>query len=293
MALGLSQSPSPPVRPPAGIVPQVRPRAEPSAASLDLVRYYTSVERDLLTRGLLRQDGGGPDTPYSATTLAENFETLVFYDEYRRRADTAEGGRLGRWVQPVRIGIEFGPSVGPELRARDTALVTRYAARLARITGHSISVTTGPANFHVLVASDDDRAFVENRMRQIVPGIGPAELDVFTKLPRTYYCFVNASTAANPPYTYARAVALVRAEHPDLMRDACYHEEIAQGLGIPNDSPRARPSIFNDDDEFAYLTSHDERLLKLLYDPRLSPGMTADDARPIVQVMAGELMGTQ
>ena len=51
--LGLAQSLSPPVRPPAGIVPQVRPRAEPSAASLDLVRYYTSVERDLLTRGLL------------------------------------------------------------------------------------------------------------------------------------------------------------------------------------------------------------------------------------------------
>jgi hypothetical protein len=44
---------------------------------------------------------------------------------------------------------------------------------------------------------------------------------------------------------------VIRAEHPDLLRLSCLHEEIAQGLGLPNDSPRARPSIFNDDEEFA------------------------------------------
>jgi hypothetical protein len=53
---------------------------------------------------------------------------------------------------------------------------------------------------------------------------------------------------------YTRAVAVVRAEHPDLLRQSCIHEEIAQGLGLPNDSPAARPSIFNDDEEFALLT---------------------------------------
>ena len=56
-----------------------------------------------------------------------------------------------------------------------------------------------------------------------------------------------------------------------------------------NDSDAARPSIFNDDDEFAYLTSHDEQLLQMLYDPRLSIGMTADEARPIVINMARAL----
>ena len=68
-------------------------------------------------------------------------------------------------------------------------------------------------------------------------------------------------------------------------------EEVAQGLGLPNDSPTARPSIFNDDEEFALLTTQDELLLKMLYDPRLSPGMTPDEARPILREIADELVG--
>ena len=44
-------------------------------------------------------------------------------------------------------------------------------------------------------------------------------------------------------------------------------------MGLANDSPDARPSVFNDDEEFAFLTRHDELLLKMLYDPRLRPGM--------------------
>ncbi|RMD94966.1 MAG: DUF2927 domain-containing protein, partial [Alphaproteobacteria bacterium] len=91
--------------------------------------------------------------------------------------------------------------------------------------------------------------------------------------------------------TYDRAVAIIRAEHPPLMRRSCIHEEIAQGLGLANDSPDARPSIFNDDEEFALLTTHDELLLKMLYDPRMRPGMTPEEARPVAEIIAAELMG--
>jgi hypothetical protein len=85
---------------------------------------------------------------------------------------------------------------------------------------------------------------------------------------------------------------LIRGEHPDLMRLACIHEELAQGLGLANDSPRARPSIFNDDEEFGLLTSHDELLLKMLYDGRLETGMAAAEAAPIARVIARELMNS-
>jgi hypothetical protein len=75
------------------------------------------------------------------------------------------------------------------------------------------------------------------------------------------------------------------------MRLSCIHEELAQGMGLANDSPQARPSIFNDDEEFALLTRHDELLLRMLYDPRLSPGMTPAEAAPIARQIAAELMG--
>ena len=88
-------------------------------------------------------------------------------------------------------------------------------------------------------------------------------------------------------------MAVIPAEHPALMLQACLHEEIAQALGLPNDSNLARPSIFNDDQEFALLTRMDELMLKILYSPELHPGMTADEARPVVEVLATRLLDGQ
>ena len=278
---GLAASP-PPARPVA---------AAPSAASADLARYYRTVQNDLLTGGLLRTDGGGPDTPFDADDLVRDFEEIAFYDEYSRGAPAASGGALGRWSGPVRIGLEFGGSVPLDQRSRDAADIRKYAARLARITGHPIGMAQGKANFHVFVAGEDDRDFVQHRLKQLVPNVSQAELALFRDLPRSFYCFVVAVSDQRNPNTYARAIALIRAEHPDLVRLSCIHEEIAQGLGLPNDSPEARPSIFNDDDEFALLTTHDEMLLKMLYDPRLKPGMTAAQARPVTRIIARELTG--
>lgn len=289
--LGLRSSPTPPQRPADLAVP--RPA---SPASQELARYYTALQNDLLTRGLLRTDGGGPDTPYDADDLAEHFETVAFYDEYARGGTLGArpggaAGALTRWDGPVRIGVEFGASVPRDQRAQDEASVTSYAARLARITGHSISADNRRANFHVMIAGHDDSAQVQNRMRELVPGLSAQELALFGNLPRSYYCIVIAVSDPRNPDSYSSAVAFIRAEHPDLFRLSCIHEEIAQGLGLRNDSPTLRPSIFNDDDEFALLTSHDEMLLKILYDPRLQAGVTAEAARPVVRILTRELLG--
>jgi hypothetical protein len=260
----------------------------PSAQSQKLSRYYGRLQNNQLAQGLLRTDGGGVDTPYSDTDLLRNFEQIVFYDEYVRdggyKRSDGKSGALRKWTEPVRIKVEFGTSVPAAQRATDTVMVTRYAARLARITNHPITTTDDrSANFHVLIMGEDDRAEALARIQQIVPGINAASLSVFRNLPRSIHCLVVAFSDPDDKYSYRRAIAFIRAEHPALLRQSCIHEEIAQGLGLANDSPRARPSIFNDDDEFALLTTHDEELLRLLYNPALSPGMSADEARPILQ----------
>lgn len=288
--------------PRTGTAPAPRP-AEPPAApapivteeSAELSRYYRQVQADLLARGLLRTDGGGPDTPFTDTDLVRNFERIAFYDEYQRDGTlTPSDGRqsqLKRWEVPVRMAIEFGASVDPATRTKDRNEVILYARRLARITGHPISVGSGPANFHVFVTGEDDRPALPGRIRQIAPRISDRALDIFRTLPRSIHCLVVALTDETGGSSYTRAIALVRAEHPDLTRRSCYHEELAQGLGLANDSPYARPSIFNDDDEFALLTTHDEMLLTMLYDPRLDAGMSANEARPILRQIARELTG--
>ena len=268
---------------PAGLAASQVPKG-PSAESLALARFYGRMQADLLAQGLLRTGGGGVDTPYSDTDLARNFERIAFYDEYARdqglKKSNGLSGHLRKWKGPVRIGIEYGASVSQAQRAADDAQVAAYAARLARITGHPISANSRNPNFHVFIMSEDDRHVARKRAAQIIPGISPASLEFFDNLPRSILCFV-ITAGSEEDYEYTRAIAFIRAEHPKLMRQSCVHEELAQGLGLANDSPSARPSIFNDDDEFALLTTHDEELLRVLYNPALRPGMSADEARPI------------
>jgi hypothetical protein len=286
--------PSGTARPPEK--PAVQVDVEPSEASRNLSLYYSRLQADLLAQGLLRTDRGGRDTPFSARDLARNFELIAFYDEYERGAGLRpSSGRdvpLRRWTKPVRVNVEFGPSVPSAQRSTDLQSVTRFAGRLSRATGHPISMDSTQPNMHVLFYSEDDRALLPQRARQLVPGISPSALGVFRNLPRQIHCFVMAfSGGGADTHVYREAILVIRSEHPDLLRDSCIHEEMAQGLGLANDTPRARPSIFNDDDEFALLTRHDELLLKMLYDPRLSPGISLDQARPIIAQMAEELMG--
>lgn len=266
----------------------VRPVAPPSEDSAQLAYYYKALQRDLLTRGLLRTDGGGIDTPYDAEDLASTFEALAFYDEY---GGSGTAGALARWETPVRITAEFGPSVAAAQRTADRDSLRNYADRLGRITGHPVSTVTTRANFHVIYASLDDSAFVAERVRELLPAISARDLSLLAAPPRNFYCLVVAGGLEGDPLSYTQGVALVRAEHPDVLRRSCLHEEVAQGLGLRNDSPRARPSIFNDDDEFALLTSFDEKLLQMLYDPRLHTGMSVEDARPVIRILAREAMG--
>ncbi len=140
------------------------------------------------------------------------------------------------------------------------------------------------------MVSENERRALEPRLRQIMPNISRTALNTVINLPESTYCLAFA-TDPEQDGTYDQAIAIIRAEHPDLLRASCIHEEVTQGLGLSNDFPLARPSIFNDDEEFGFLTGHDEILLKMLYDRRLRPGMTEGEARPIVERIAAELMG--
>lgn len=261
-----------------------------SEQSAKLRTYLRSVQANQLTSGLLRQDGGGPDTPFTADMLARNFQQITFFNEYSTaQLPAGVSGSLRRWNEPIRFAVKFGASVPTSQQRTDRADVAKYADRLTRATGHPVSVG-GPANFYVLFVGEDDRAEVIDSMIGRLPGVGDANLSSLRNLSDDIYCAVAAYSAGSDSSVYTAAVAVIRSENPDLLRLACIHEELAQAMGLANDSPSARPSIFNDDDEFALLTTHDELLLKMLYDPRLQAGMSLPEATPIIRTIATELV---
>jgi hypothetical protein len=283
---------------PAGAPPPARPvtpTPQPPSAESEAARaYYAQVERTLLAQGLLRGEGGGPDTPFTAEQLAANFMRIALFDElvetggsYVARQTASE---LRRWAVPVRIEPVFGATVPAARRMADASTLEAYARRLARVTGHPVRTVPGGGNFPVLFLSEDERRDPGAIMRAYAPAISDTAIRTVATMPRDVFCIVFAISDGRTP-DYRQALAVIRAEHPDALRRACIHEEVAQALGLPNDSPAARPSIFNDDEEFGLLTTHDEYLLNILYDPRLKPGMRAAEARPIVEAIARELIG--
>ena len=145
-------------------------------------------------------------------------------------------------------------------------------------------------NFWLHIATVDERAGMAMALADEMPGLTDGQIASVTQMGDGTYCQV-LTQSDEATSTYVRAVAVIPSEHPDLMRLACIHEELAQSLGLPNDSNAARPSIFNDDQEFALLTRQDELMLRILYDPALRPGMTKAQARPIVETLASRLTG--
>lgn len=228
--------------------------------------------------------------------LARDFLNIALYDEMvpgtGENASAAASVRLRRWDGPIRMETVFGASVAADERIRDVAAIRAYAARLSTLTGVPIAVDdprAGPANFHVVFLSEDDREAFEPRLRDMVPRIANSSVRAFMNLPATQLCLTIAS-AEGQSSAYSQVVVLIRSEHPDLLRSVCIHEELAQAMGLANDSRTARPSIFNDDQEFGLLTEHDELLLRILYDPRLRTGMTLPEAEPIVREIAAEIL---
>ncbi len=285
-------SPPPTARPDVEAVPEV---AELSQTSRDLAEYYARIQADLQKQGLLRIDGGGPDTPVSRRQLVENFIRIALFEEFAnvggRLVAQQTPSQLHRWNSPIRMKVIFGDSVPLAQRSRDSANITSYARRLGQISGLPITMTDGTnANFHVFMVNEDERRNIGPQLRAIIPDISAGAVSTVENMRRTTFCLVFARDPGDDG-SYTEAVAVIRGEHPDLLRLSCIHEELAQGLGLSNDSPMARPSIFNDDEEFGLLTTHDELLLRMLYDPRLTSGMTAEEARPIVEVIATELLG--
>jgi hypothetical protein len=287
-SVALAQSPPP--------EPRADADAVPGGESLD--SFYASIERDLVSSGRMRRDVAPADAPYTIDDLVRDFERVALHDEYVDVGGKYVHGEvpapLRRWSRPVRVAVMTGSSAAPEDASRDRANVAAFTHRLARLTGVDMALGSGEdVNFLVLFMTSGERIAFADQVKQHYPEFAPAVVAALRDTPLDNFCLAYAFSEPDDPTTYSAVIVLIRAEHPPLTRLSCVHEEMAQAMGLPNDSPEARPSLFNDSLEFALLTEHDAILLRMLYDPRLRPGMTADEARPLLPAIARDAQAAQ
>jgi len=265
--------------------------SDPQEAKLR--KYYSRLEKRKTSFGLLRQDGGGADTPFDIDDIVEAFEQLAFYNEYdigkNKLLPNSNAVSLAKWKSNINISVRFGGSVDKKQKDKDLQEINGLISNLAKITNQKIKVSQKNANMYVVVANQKEIKNLIDEIGLHRPEFDPKRIPIITQLPKDIHCMAMTSMSSEPNSAISSALVIIRDELPDIMRKACIHEEIAQSLGLTNDSHFARPSIFNDDDEFATLTKFDEILLQILYNNRLQPGISEKEAAQLVKQIATEI----
>lgn len=249
-----------------------------------LARAYAILERNWRAQGLMRTDRGPRYS--SAAILARNFADIALRDEYDITTSqwTPQGREsvLKRWDQPIRWALHGDPEGATQLRAE----ITTYTAELSGLSGVPIRESAQP-NLTIFVLSETELRAAAPLFLRTAPALGRRTAQTLAAMDPSIFC---ATIAMTPPgrATYDQALVILRAELPVHSRSACIQEELAQTMGLANDSPDARHSIFNDDERYATLTWHDRALLRMLYDPRLRPGITRAQIAPLLPGIAAD-----
>ena len=193
---------------------------------------------------------------------------------------------LAKWKSSTNISVLFGVSVDKKQKDKDWQEINGLLSNLSKITNQKIKVSQQDVNMYVVVANQKEIKDLIAEIGSQRPEFDPKRIPIITQLPKDIHCMAMTSMSSEPNSAISSALVIIRNELPDIMRRACIHEEIAQSLGLTNDSHFARPSIFNDDDEFATLTKFDKILIQILYDHRLKPGISKKEASQLVRQIA-------
>lgn len=254
-------------------------------AQLQSAEYWRKYQAILTDKGLLRTERDPGDAPYTNEDLIRNFQAIMLQREYAKARGTfvknASPRRLKKLPPVVRIEI-----MGETVDATDMEHVRDFTDRMKRVAGVTMVESSDDPTIRLMILTREERQAVARRAAQsprwdfIAKNVAN---DLGSAVCGTYY---SRDRRNRSRIDY---IVVIPAEVTGILRRSCIEEELGQTFGPGADFDDARPSVFNDDAEFALMTRHDEDLLRILYDPRLKSGMTAEEVMPIVHRIVEEM----
>lgn len=199
-------------------------------------------------------------------TIVAELGDLVFGSEFKGQ----ETSGVHKWVGPLRLAVYGGPR---EFYLGD---VEAHLAEIAALTGIDASLVapTDPSrNAHILFLA---RGEYEAQLRQRLGGAKNAAN-------RRPVCF--GMFGVGPRGEITSFLVLIPDDLAAPLVHACIVEETTQVLGLKNDLSGGVPSIFNDDGKYVELSERDRVYLRVLYDPRITPGMSRSDFTRTAQII--------
>jgi len=210
----------------------------------------------------------------STDYISNSFVEIALKNEY----SVQESG-VRKWIQPIHYSIVH--------RTADKVLhqqITEYHLKhLASITGVKIqpAIDNNKANLTIIFSTEK---LIHQELKQDFLLQNKQQI---SELSRNSICLAHFSTYANNSIKNAVVIIPVDRARAHAKLLSCVVEELTQIMGLPNDSDRVFPSIFNDKSHDDYLSGLDFILLKLLYRPEIKVGMNQSQVKKqLVKIMA-------
>ncbi|MBB1270516.1 DUF2927 domain-containing protein [Shewanella sp. SR44-3] len=180
--------------------------------------------------------------------------------------------QLRKWLNPIKVGLEH--HVGNA--ALHTQLVSMHLEHLKQLSGHDIGLASNQQEANVRLLFTRQNLW-QQQAQQLMGKAAAAHL-------HGAVCIAHIETKDNQ---ITRAYIIIPVDQAQMHGKlvACIAEELTQILGLPNDSEKVFPSIFNDKTPQTLLSGLDAILIKALYSPTLKIGMNATEVKVPLQAL--------
>jgi hypothetical protein len=225
----------------------------------------------LLGAGCLSAHAESPDIASRRATERTDFTNEEIREGFFKIAFGAElqidrsAGRVRKFDEPVRIFVEEAGAL-----QRRSELASVVADIRSRVNHLDIGLTTDrrAANFVV-------RLVPERRLKSTIRSLYGSERARQIQKELKPECL--SGIGKDESFRIRRAEVILPVDAEDFTFLDCAYEELLQALGAINDDASVPWTMFNDDVQMGFFDVYDQYLLNILYDPRITPGMTRDE----------------
>jgi hypothetical protein len=213
-------------------------------------------------------EGAPPEyTRFSAAELERGFLALAFGSDLRIGARPRG---IRRFDHPIRARVIGGGGV--DRAAAMQRVLDEYADKVP--------------NLHLSMAAGTEPADVEVRLIDEKDFKAALQAAFGVKITKTFVARTDAqcmtSVKSSAEGEILRSVSFVIVDKGDDVFFDCAYHELLHAFGLSNHDQHNPWTTLNQKRMVGYLTVYDHALLTLLYDPRITPGMTAARARAML-----------
>jgi hypothetical protein len=208
---------------------------------------------------------------FTDAEIADGFFKTAYGAEFRV---AGRSDRIRKYDGPVRVFVESRAK--PDRSAQVAAVITDIRAHVQHL---DIVMTQERKDANVIVTLVRDRdlartiakLYGRERARRIQRALLPQCLSGFRK---------------DDTFRITQSSVLLVVDAGDFIFYDCAYEELLQALGPVNDTESVPWTMFNDKVQMGFFDVYDQYLLNILYDPRVRPGMSAEEVAALLpQVM--------